>query len=319
MSIECPFCHIEFNDADIQHTVKDGLYQCPVCNKKFPSSLTENEPEKKISHNWLIFCLSAIILVLGTWIVFHGGDTGKTSQESAPRHHVTPNVPQVSDIPAAAPLPAQSVVTPTEQATAPAASVSAPTPVSLPLPIQDKLQIVEKIAMDFHKNHTYTLEGDFVCLDMAITVWNQVVTNGIAAKIMVGNVQEDITWSYRALITRTNHAWVLARVSPNEEVAVETTAGGVIRKNMKNSSLYFKGIEFDNPAQVKEFDILRKQLVVCRDANEMVADWNDNVAGRKQRVTPGIIEKKAITEERIKACEAVVGALGKFKSRAVYY
>jgi hypothetical protein len=310
---------MEFNDEDIQQTLKDGLYRCPVCGKKFPSSLTETEPEKKIPNNWLIFCLSAIILVLGTWIVFDGGNPGKSAQESVPAHHVTPSVPRTSDIPVAAPLPPPPAVNPTATTTAPAASVSVATPGGLPTPTQDKLQMVEKIAMDFHKNHTYTLEGDFVCLDMAITVWNQVVTNGIAAKIMVGNVQEDITWSYRALITRANHAWVLARVSPSEEVAVETTAGGVIRKNIKNSSLYFKGIEFDNPAQVKEFDMLRKQLIVCRDANEMVADWNDNVAGRKQRVTAGIIEKKAIAEERMKACESVVEALGKFKSRAIYY
>lgn len=313
MSIQCSACHMEFDDEDLQHIEKDGFYHCPVCGKKIASSLTE--PEKKVGHNRLVYCLLAIILVLGTGVVYQWVDMGKSRQESAPRYQVTPNVPQASEIPPSAPSPTQSVSNPS----LPAMPVVAPTPVALPPPPPDKLQVVEKIASDFHKSHTYTREGDFVCLDMAIAVWNQVVTNGIAAKIMVGNVQEDITWSYQALVSRCNHAWVLARVSPNEEVAIESTGGSVIRKDMKNASLYFKGIVFDNPAQVKEFDMLRKGVVVCRDAKEMATDWNENVAGKKQRVTADIIEKKAITEERIKTCETILGGLEKYKSRAVYY
>lgn len=319
MSIECPACHMEFDDADLEHTLKDGFYQCPVCGKRIASSLTENEPEKKSPQNRLVLCLLAIILVLGAWIFFRGGDTGKSSQESLPQQGVPSNVPQVSDQPASTPLPTRNVDIPSLPAPAPPVPAVDSTPRTSPAPTQDKLRIVEKIAMDFHKSHTYTLEGDFVCLDMAIAVWNQVMTNGIPAKIMVGNVQEDITWSYKALVLRCNHAWVLARISPNEEVAIETTEGSVFKKDMRNASLYFKGIEFDSPVQVKEFDMLRKGIFVCRDANEMVTDWNENVAGKRQRVTADIIEKKAITEERVKTCETILGGLEKYKSRAVYY
>ena len=95
---------------------------------------------------------------------------------------------------------------------------------------------------------------------MAIDVWNQLKTNGIESKIMVGNINENVTaWNYRQLVRESNHAWVVAKLSSTEKVAIETTAGVVIKPGMNNASAYFKGIEFDNPGQIKRFDSLRKK------------------------------------------------------------
>jgi hypothetical protein len=145
------------------------------------------------------------------------------------------------------------------------------------------------------------------------------MTNGIEAKIMGGTLKEDImTWSYRLLVLDGDHAWVVAKISPTDKVAVETTSGIVIKPGMKNSSLYFKGIEFDNPAQVKEFENLRTRLEMCKEAHELVEDWNKNIAGEK-RATVELIEKKSKTEQRIQDCANVINALDKFKSRVIYY
>ncbi|KFO67517.1 hypothetical protein ER57_10350 [Smithella sp. SCADC] len=93
---------------------------------------------------------------------------------------------------------------------------------------------------------------------MAIDVWNQLRTNGIEAKIRGGNIKENVTtWNYRQLARENNHVWVAAKLSPTEKVAIETTAGTVIKPGMANSSAYFKGIEFDTPGEIKRFDSLK--------------------------------------------------------------
>jgi hypothetical protein len=182
------------------------------------------------------------------------------------------------------------------------------------------MQIVARLAAEFHKSHSYTLEGDFVCLDMAIDVWNQLVTNGIEAKIMGGNVNENITaWNYRQLVRESNHAWVIAKLSPTEKVAIETTTGSVIKPGLKNATAYFKGIEFDNPGHIKRFDLLRKKARdICRDANQLINDWNENVAG-KQRRSEETIARQSRMEQRKQDCENTQNDLEQFSSRAIFY
>jgi hypothetical protein len=209
------------------------------------------------------------------------------------------------------PPPAQSLPTPVTsapEAAPPAAQTS------------DKMQIIERIAAGYHKTHTYTLEGDFVCLDMAIDVWNQLRTNGIEAKIMGGNIKENVTtWNYRQLARESNHAWVVAKLSPTEKIAIETTAGTVIKPGMANSSAYFKGIEFDTPGEIKRFDSLRKKAnEVCLHASELIKDWNENFAG-KQRRPEEIIARKSQIEQRKQDCEYTLNNLEEFKSRAIFY
>jgi hypothetical protein len=307
MDIECPHCHIEFKLDDIVHTLKKGHFKCPVCGKKIPSPLPEhrqNTPPAPIGKYLVpVFILLGIVAAFTATHFFTSADkTPPTANTVAPPAVMPPN---------SSPPPAQVIA-----ATAPPAPQAAqPAPQTL-----NKMQIVELIAAAFHKTHTYTLQGDFVCLDMAIDVWNQLRTYGIEAKIMGGNINENITaWNYRQLARESNHAWVVAKLSPTEKVAIETTAGVVIKPGMNNASAYFKGIEFDNPGEIKRFDSLRKKTnEVCRDANELIKDWNENVAGKQLRPDE-IIAKKSRIEQRKQDCESTQNNLEEFKSRAIYY
>ena len=303
MNIECPHCHMEYDLDDIVHTLKKGHFKCPVCGKKISSPLAEHQastPPAPIGKY-----LVPVFILLGIVAAFTAIHFLTSADKTPPI--VTAVAPAMMS-PSSSPPPAQAIASPPPQA-------------ALRTPqVPDKMQIVERIAAEFHKSHSYTLEGDFVCLDMAISVWNQLVTNGIEAKIMGGNIKENVTaWNYRQLARESNHAWVVAKLSPTEKVAVETTAGAVIKPGMKNASAYFKGIEFDNPAQIKRFDLLRKKAnEVCRDAGQLINDWNENVVG-KQRRTEETIAKQARIEQRKQDCESTFNNLEEFKSRAIFY
>jgi hypothetical protein len=303
MNIECPHCHMEYDLDDIVHTLKKGHFKCPVCGKKIPSPLVEHQ--ESIPPTPIGKYLAPVFIFLGI-VVALAAIHFLTSDDKTPP--ATTTVAPAMMPPSSSSPPSQVIAVPTPQAALPTSQVP------------DKMQIVARIAAEFHKGHSYTLEGDFVCLDMAISVWNQLVTNGIEAKIMGGNVKENVTaWNYRQLVRESNHAWVVAKLSPTEKVAIETTAGVVIKPGMKDASAYFKGIEFDNPAQIKRFDLLRKKAhEVCRDAHQLINDWNDNVVG-KQRRSEETITKQARIEQRKLDCESTLNNLEEFKSRAIYY
>ena len=314
MDIKCPQCRIEFNMDDIAHTLRNGHFKCPVCEGQIPLPLVESQGKNRhlpIAKYLLSVIICVILAVSAAFYVINNRSAEISKPAELPP---AKSLPPMSDAPAYHPPPPAPVIEPA----APVVNLAAPVPKSSLTP-QEKLQLVEKIAADFHKTHTYMSEDRFVCLDMAINVWNQLMTNGIEAKIMGGTLKEDImTWSYRLLVLNGDHAWVVAKISPTDKVAVETTSGVVIKPGMKNSSLYFKGIEFDNPAQVKEFENLRTRLVTCNEAHEMVEDWNKNIAGKKL-ATVELIEKKSKTEQRMQDCANVINALDKFKSRVIYY
>ena len=305
MYIKCSHCHIEFKLDDIVHTLKKGNFKCLVCGKKIPSPLAKhqkNTPPVPIGRY-----LAPVFILLGIVAAFTTVHFLTSADKTPPVAKVV--APQIMH-PNPSPPPAQEIATPFS---VPEAALPAPQ-------VPDKMQIIERIAAAFHKTHTYTLQGDFVCLDMAIDVWNQLITNGIEAKIMGGNINENITaWNYRQLARESNHAWVVAKPSPTEKVAIETTAGIVIKAGMKNAFAYFKGIEFDTPDQIKRFDRLRKKAnEVCRDANDMIKDWNENVVGKKLRPEE-IIARQSRIEQRKQDCENTQDALEEFKSRAIYY
>ena len=182
------------------------------------------------------------------------------------------------------------------------------------------MKIVELIAAMYHVTHSYTMDGGFVCLDMAIDVWNQLKTRGIDAKIMGGILTENIaTWNYRQLAMDSNHAWVIVTISPTEKVAVETTAGIVIKPGMKDYPAYFKGIAFDSPAEIKRFELIRKAAYGnCRATNQMIKDWNENVAGKPMRPEDAIARQSQL-EQRKADCENAFNALKEFESKAIFY
>ena len=305
MNIKCQHCKVEFNSEDIAHTLKNGKFKCPVCGGKIPDPLAEPQKSTPVSINkYIVPAVIFLVIVAALSTIYFLKPADKETPVANKIASVT--IPQNPT-----PAPAQSLPAPT-------ASVPDAAPPAIKKP--DKMQIIELIAAAFHKTHTYTLEGDFVCLDMAIDVWNQLRTNGIEAKIMGGNIKENVTtWNYRQLARESNHAWVVAKLSPAEKVAIETTAGTVIKPGMANSSAYFKGIEFETPGEIKRFDSLRKKAnEVCRHASELIKDWNENFVG-KQRRPEEIIARKSQVEQRKQDCENTLDNLEEFKSRAIFY
>ncbi len=303
MYVECPHCHMEYKLDDIVHTLKDGHFKCPICGKKIPSPLAEhrkNAPPVTIGKYLIpIFILLVIVTAFTALHLLMSAD----------------KTPPAATAVVSAVMPSNSSPHPAQEISISALQATLATP-----QVPDKMQIVTRIVAEFHKSHTYMLEGDFVCMDMAIDLWNQLATNGIEAKIMGGNVKENVTaWNYRQLVRESNHAWVVAKLSPTEKVAIETTAGVVIKPEIKNASAYFRGIEFDNPAQIKRFDFLRKKAKeVCWDANQLINDWNNNVAG-KQRRSNETIARQSLIEQRKQDCESTFNNLEEFKSRAIFY
>jgi hypothetical protein len=318
MNVECPHCHVEFKLEYISPTLKNGHFECLVCGKKFLSPLADHQIENRRKFSGKSILVAMLFLgILGVAVFVFSNLQSKTAMSS--QRQVTNRTQAGNPLEYSPQLSDKQVVNPAASSQTPN-DIVAQTGESPPSDSPDKLQIVQKIAAQFHKTHTYTMEGDFVCLDMAIDIWNQLVTNGIAAKIMGGNVRENVSaWNYKQLIKECNHAWVVARLSATDKVAIETTAGIVIKPGMKNYAAYFKGIEFDNPAQIKKFDSLRKKIKgVCNEAREMIEDWNSEVVG-KQRVSRETIEKKARLEQRMRDCENTWNDLDEFKSRAIFY
>ena len=311
MRIQCPNCRMDFNSEDLAPTLKHGHYQCPVCEVKIPSPLTNDTDSHSSSffNPYRMPVLIVLAVVVVSFVIYF-----LTFSEKKP----TGNVIAPADTqPVSSPLPAPDRAQPA--AVAPLEKTPATPTISSPQS-QDNMKIVEQIAVEFHKSHSYTLAGEFVCLDMAINVWNQLITRGIEAKIMGGNIRENITaWNFRQLAMESNHAWVVATISPNEKVAVETTAGLVIQPGMKDYAAYFRGLEFDSPAEIKRFELLRKATYAnCRATDQMINDWNENVAGKQLRPEE-VISKRSQIEQRKSDCDNAFQALKEFESNAIFY
>lgn len=317
MNIECPHCKVDFNAEDIAHTLKNGNYICPVCEKKIPSSPgdRQNSSVSFISQKkYVIPALMIGVLAVALAFILSSKSPDKTTEIVKP---IAPNMISPPPNPSPAPVSTPSE-TPAPQEIIPALQETPAAPQAPKKP--DKMQIVERIAAIYHTSHSYTMEEGFVCLDMAIDVWNQLKTNGIEAKIMGGTIHENITaWNYRQLAMEGNHAWVIATVSPNEKVAIETTSGKIIKQGTTDATPYFKGIAFDDPAQVKRFEQLRKLAAGnCRDASNLADDFNKDVAERQLRPEE-IIARKSKFEQRKQDCERAFSHLKEFESKAIFY
>jgi hypothetical protein len=124
------------------------------------------------------------------------------------------------------------------------------------------IRIVKGIVEDYYKTHTYSLNDLFVCGDMATDVWNMVETQGINSVLYIGNVEKNIS-----KIEDANHAWVLAEISPNHWLALETTGGYVVCNYSDicpvHNPLYYHGWRFTSPKEMK--DALDKLKHPCPD------------------------------------------------------
>ncbi len=176
--------------------------------------------------------------------------------------------------------------------------------------VPDNIEIVENIVKEYHKIHTYSESDFFVCADMAIEIWNQVKSKGINAKIHAGNVNKDMSKdseSLRDYLSKTNHAWVLAEVSPFKWVALETTGGYLVRGEsiednyVVKNNLYYGGFSFDNPKEFKKFrDLRTSYLKTCNEADRLRNYWNSNYVGEYNSFE--ISEFKGKMDSKIEEC-----------------
>ncbi len=182
---------------------------------------------------------------------------------------------------------------------------------------QTNVAIVEEIVENYHKTHTYSYADFFVCADMALDVWNMVETQGINAKIAIGDVQRS-----NEKVSEANHAWVLAETSPGHWLALETTGG----YSVSNNEEYYEGWIFDSSRELKEYlsllDQYNSQIEEVQEAediyNSKVAEYNSELsylqnlintynsyyAGRS--LTPAEYQAAVALEGQIVAQEVVV-------------
>lgn len=319
-AISCPHCHFEFKISDLADTQKDDFFRCPICGNKIPSPAMAYAPQRANYLRQIIspsFIIGIALICVAVYFLMPAPQ--KTQPPVVPVLPVQPPpavpVPelQTSAPPAAKNVPA--ALPDPEQKTLPSAQPALP-----PKDPPDKMKIIKALAARYHASHTYTMAGGFVCLDMAIDLWNQLRTFGIDAKIMGGILTQNITaWNFQKLATEGNHAWVVAMPSPDEKVAIETTEGKVITLDMENSAAYFKGIAFDTPAQIKAFEFYRrKTFESCREAGQMIEDWNANIAGKPQKYEDLLARKSQITSRK-QECENSFKKLKEFEDKAIYY
>jgi hypothetical protein len=184
-----------------------------------------------------------------------------------------------------------------------------------------KLAEVQRIAEEYHKTHTYSLNDFYVCSNMAMDVWNMIKTQGIDAKICVGNVKENIS-SYLDerdgvfnYYNHMDHAWVLAEVEPFKYIAVETTGGYLVWGNYSETNpdnvinqLYYTGTCFNTPNQFQNFiDARKDMLTICSEAINMENYWNKNYVGKI--LTPQASEYKGRLEQKTQECLAVLNEI----------
>lgn len=142
---------------------------------------------------------------------------------------------------------------------------------------------IQSILHKYRMQHTYMRNDLFVCVDMAMDVWNQLTTAGIRARLMVGNVETDISAenTIREYLSRMNHAWVLAELSPALWIPLETTGGYIVDPSKPNFNLYNVGVMFENPKGFKEFNTSRSAMFeTCNETAAMADTFNRHFAGK---------------------------------------
>ncbi len=167
---------------------------------------------------------------------------------------------------------------------------------------------IQYIVYTYHRSHAYVGNGFFVCVDMAIDVWDLLATAGIESRLMVGNVQYDITQSdtIGKYLSVMNHAWLLARVSPSMWIPLETTGGFIVQPSMWNFELYNKGAMFENPGAFKDFVESRKSMfMTCRQISPMQAIFDMSFAGKP--VSSQGAEYKGRIMQELYDCQGLLG------------
>lgn len=146
-------------------------------------------------------------------------------------------------------------------------------------------ETAEKIVKYYHDTHEYSMTDLFICSDMAGEVWNMLKAHGINARIAIGNTDISITD-----ILQSDHAWVLAEVTPGEYLALETTGGYAVAKS--ENARYYAGWYFDSPADLKSHNsLVREYNITIEFHNTLAAEDREVIEEHNQSTNPQVAEK----------------------------
>lgn len=169
------------------------------------------------------------------------------------------------------------------------------------------LALLDHILKDYRQNHTY-MDGDiFDCDNMAKDIWNILRTKGFRAKLAGGNVKKNIMKSTDSFLMESDHAWVMAELSPGKWMAMECT-GGYLVPEEQNPLYYKSAIFFNNPTEMENFlGTMKTAKAACTEFNTLVRGWNKAVAGKYaepgSKTDRSIMQVKGFMEAKKKECD----------------
>ena len=170
------------------------------------------------------------------------------------------------------------------------------------------IPVVETIAGNYRKTHTYSMEDLFVCVEMSIDVWNQLITKGIRAHLRAGNPEVDLK-DYKRFspeyYSRINHVWVMFQTEDGEYMPVETTQGHVVQNSHPHFERYLEGIDFENPKRLRShMEVRTKMTEACKEAQEMSQSFNRIYVGTRK--TEGSVLEKGKIDQKNKDCQKFI-------------
>jgi len=269
----CPKCGADINSFSVKKDEKSPIEETKK-EVKIENTKLDNK-NIKTTYNKIQKLVALGLVIVGALILFLIGMSfiaGMAGNIQSPSQYSTQPQAQI--------VPNYIVPTPTESQT------------------ERNIRIANEIVANYHKSHTYTLTDFYVCGDMASDIWDMLKTEGINAKINVGNIDKEVT-----SFSDANHAWVLAEVGPNQYLALEATGGYSVKKT--DNPRYYSGWSFYNPKQLKDYEQLLKQHSVAlnkynsalNDYNAIVSQYNN--AGLLSRISlKGQVEDKALILEQ---------------------
>lgn len=204
---------------------------------------------------------------------------------------------------------------------------------------EKNIQICKQIASEYYKTHEYSNDDIYDCDNMAQDIWNMLKARGINARIAVGdfkpenrngikgeehlnnNLNSEEPGNFEEIgqisnlsylspcsgnldsqkIDNLTHAWVLAEVSPDYWLAIESTGGYVVYSTENES--YYHGLIFSNPKNYRIFfELYRDWKTQAAEYKSESLSYNkligifNNASYSEQMVMKSSIE---ITKERL--------------------
>jgi len=111
---------------------------------------------------------------------------------------------------------------------------------------------IEEIARLYHRTHTF-IEGETDCNDIAVSLWNMLLTENIKSVIVVGNLEK-----VGETFEDSNHAWLFVFNARGEVIYLEPTTGEVFFGRLADGSTNPRAIPYrEGSIYVRPSDLRR--------------------------------------------------------------